>query len=451
MRVTCCAALAMGIILFAGCGDKVTNIYNSSELTGISGLLSPPDGGTVVATAGEQYASAIDDQGYFQLIGLKPGAYQLSVHPNHHTRRELNAIVVIPGSVNFMFVPVTNYPYPITSFYPADSAQGIYPGNTIDLATDEALNLGDLAAGVQIDPPASGRWTLILPSSGIKIPTGSAGQFRYQFIPDNGFEAGTTYHVTVSASVRTDAGAPLGRDLTFHFSTVASKPTGPLMAKLYLSSNSLTGGVALTEFRPVLSFNGCVFPDSLRLAVTIMPDVEGIWTTSGTCHDGYSMVEIGDDQPSTTATGTQFTLFPIHGVPLQAETKYSLVVSDSVFLTGSGHLPAPDTFRFTTEPYGVTAVSPPPWVTSQSPFQTVSLKFNTEMDSASVQPAFMLREVDGPVVAGRFIWDGTRSMIFDPDNKLRSGVSYLISLSRQARRATGESLSHDFESYFAVR
>lgn len=418
--------LTVSLMLLAACTDHITNNYYGTETGTIAGRVSPIDPETAVSTSCGTYQTIVDDNGYFLLNELQPGIYRIVLTPADYSRREIDGVVVNPGITKDLGqIILSTFPYPIYQTKPADGDESVYSRTYISLYTDEALNLEDLTAGTSITPPVEGSWQEL-----------SSGLYTFILMNRGQFHPGTIYQVTIDASVKTAAGVPLGSAVSLSFQTEQSAAL--LTATIELPDEGVFGGVPIWDFQPRIAFNEYVSLDSLTRAVSFNPTIEGIWVL-----DDYR-VYAGN-------RARRFRFFPTTP-PLSPETTYALIISDQIALDDSLYLPEPDTTFFTTEPYGVTSVYPVNGYTGMSPTAPVSLILNIEMDTASVEAAFTLMEIDGNAVYGVFDWETNhRRMEFWPDESLHSGNVYKITLSTDARTAFGENLSTAFESYFSVR
>jgi hypothetical protein len=247
-------------------------------------------------------------------------------------------------------------------------------------------------------------------------------------------KVGTTYHFVIGAGVRTAAGDSLGQDLAIRFTTL------PLSAQAELPDETNLGGIPFADITFKVSFNECVRYDAFHRAVSFQPVVEGDWLPEAPC----AITGV-----TATPASTSFSFFPAQ--PLSAGQSYELMISDTIPLTDGTFLPQLHVTEFSTEPYGVVDVFPVngvPWAVVGN---KVSLTFNTVMNQATTEEAFTLTEFEGDEVAGSFRWEMSgKRLIFDPAS-LRAGHVYHVFLSREAQTETGQVLSQDFESFFAVR
>jgi len=411
-------------MLLLGCGDETTiNNYYSFTNGAISGRVTPNDPGTMVMTADSVKVRYTDANGFFILDSLTTGMYNIVIRPVHFSRRELREVTVAAGQVvSLGNVELSTYPYPFFQSRPANGEDSVRIGSSISLLADGSVMFDDLARLAAITPSLAGDWAEWIGSK-------SSRTAQYSFRPSEPMRAGTTYHLMIPASVRTEDGSTLGSDLSLTFTTESLRFS---MSRL---GEGILGGVSLWGFNPSLWFNADVDADSLTKAISFTPGIEGLWVAAG-------------NNPGSS----YFSFLALSGVPLLPQTEYRMILSDAVALADSLRLPRPDTIRFTTEPYGVMDAYPRNGMRTYSPLSSITLIFNTPMDSVSVRTAFSLH-VEGldTLITGSFRWSmGLRRMSFDVDGGLLSRAIYRYTLSRAAHTMSGEQLSQDFTAIFLV-
>ncbi len=124
--------------------------------------------------------------------------------------------------------------------------------------------------------------------------------------------------------------------------------------------------------------------------------------------------------------------------PLAAATKYTAKIAAGLTDVTGGVLADDHTWSFTTT--SPTVVMRAPTSNQVAPTSPITISFSQPMDAASVEAAFSLRTAeDNVAVAGRFDWqDGGRTLIFQPDQPLTYGASYVVAIDETARPARGE-------------
>lgn len=424
MRGSTAIAVVLSLVLLS-CGDETT-INNTviSNAGTIIGHLDPPDPGAVVITGDGVYSTTTDEDGQFTLAGVQPGLYSLEVRPIQYSVRKLETFKVAPNQlVDLGTIVLSHDPYPIYLTYPPDGDDSVPPNIIgIHVYVDEPLNMDDLHSGSRVTPPLAGHWEEhIIPY----YPFLGLRSF-VEFVLDDPYLAlATHYELTIDPTVRTEAGVPIGDDVSVEFTTQ------DLQVNWVQPRTGFEGRVGLTDFRARVVFNTAIEVDSLNKAAVFEPELEGVW--------------IAETAP------TVFTFLPTQPNPLKGSTTYRLIVADDVALTGAATLPAPDTMGFETEPYRIEAVDPCNGCSSYG-YGLVRVEFNTAMDTASVESAFSLRIVGDTAVGGEIQWRSShRVMLFwATDRSLEGGRAYHISLPRSVLTADGHTLHADLESYFTV-
>jgi hypothetical protein len=418
------AALAAGLVV--GCTDEIT-VHTETTCPsganypgGIAGLVVPADSGLVNASGSRgDFAAQIGSDGYFILEDVPAGVYALVVSPTHYSRRELSDVIVDPGeTTNLHEVTLATMPYPVYRTRPADGEEG-FASNRLALYVDEPLDLETLAEETTFDPAAEGTWE------------SQPGLCRFLF--SENLRVGTTYQVTIDAAARTAAGEPLGSVLQLSFST------RPLSVSVSYPQTAPGGRVPLSGFYVHVGFNEYIGFEALLTAISFEPEIQGIWVPS---------------DPSISPTDPtlyQYFTFLAYDDELSPLSTYTLTISDEVELLDGVRLPAPSQTIFTTGSHGVISVSPRNGTAGVPPGVTVRLTFSTPMDTASVESAFTLAEMEGDPVPGAFAWySAYAELVFRPHEELRVGGVYRVALSTAATTATGMNLAEPFESYFSV-
>jgi len=78
----------------------------------------------------------------------------------------------------------------------------------------------------------------------------------------------------------------------------------------------------------------------------------------------------------------------------------------------------------------------------------IGLKFSSDLDRASAEAAFALRE-DGVALSGSFVWDDGRTFRFVPSLPLKPGTRHLIVMSSSVHDLSGNSLDQSFSRTFS--
>lgn len=133
----------------------------------------------------------------------------------------------------------------------------------------------------------------------------------------------------------------------------------------------------------------------------------------------------------------RFGIFP--KVDLLPNTKYVATITSGVRSSSGRALSNPKSWSFTTGPAcRVLAQAPSPGATGVPLTQTISVKFDADMDASTFEwDSFSLTNVDGDErVWGTISYDGaTRTAFLAPSLALEKGKSYRVTLTRGVRSA----------------
>lgn len=420
MRRIIIFTMVIVIISIIGCEDKTVNNYYEGLPGGISGYTSPADSGAVTAIGNSSYQGIINNNGFFQILGMHPGIYDVILYPENYSNYIIYDVFVTHENITILDrIQLSTYPFPIRRTSPEDNAENVGTSLRLELHTFIPLNLDDLNAGTEITPPVDGNWDYYRDS-------------YYRFSTTERLQVGTTYYIVLAAGIRTEEGVPIGETVHFSFTTES------LEVMVYMPQESEQGGMPVVGFNPRISFNNDIYLDSVNAAVQFIPEIAGLWLHYYDRSD-------------------QFFFFPT-GRPLSPQTDYMMIISDQVNLYNNVSLPRPDTTFFVTEGYGVNYVYPSNGNTSAHPRSTIRLIFSLPMDTASVEAAFSLWELDpegsspiDPPLEGYVNWIGKREMHFNPMEDMNSGSAHRINVTTEAQTETGIPIDEEFESYFLVQ
>jgi hypothetical protein len=111
----------------------------------------------------------------------------------------------------------------------------------------------------------------------------------------------------------------------------------------------------------------------------------------------------------------------------------------------------PCEFSFTTEPLRIAYASPSDGETWVSPFTGISIRFNTEMDAASVVSAFEMVDSELNPIAGQFSWRYQIQLDFRPQLALAGGEKYTVTVDTAAFEIGGGKLAEAYQFSFTVQ
>lgn len=441
-HVSILALISLAAGAYVGCSkDYITN--NITEVpgeTGIIGRVTPGEPGIIVSAwqAAKIKEVTADDSGYFAILGLATGLYEVRAVTLSGQSSVLPNLKVSDGETSAVILRLDSPALPpmITSVAPADGSKGVRPMNTrIYVGAREPLDVTSLASSVVLTPQVAGRWSSgamviypdipLSPEEGIIRLSSSA---TYYFEPDSQFVPATDYTVRILPSLRLADGSEWGDSLKFSFTTDS----------LRLTCFSVGSGtcddtiIPLRWFQVQLRFNSAVHLDSVNAAASFTPDLEGVWYYA----ESYS------------GQRTDVILFFFTGpASLRAEWPFTFALSGSVGLAGPVGLGTDFEVALVTEPVRVVRILPPKG--ADAPVSTwVEVEFNTAMDHPSAEAAVTLRAFNGSTIAGSKVWLDEYRLTFRPDAPLMLGQAYEVNVDNTAVSVLGDTLREPAYSFF---
>lgn len=421
-----CILIALTLLLAAvslSCTEK--NILNVKIVGAIAGRVYPAVAGAVVRVEETDGATTTDADGSFMLSGLEDGDYDVEILAEGYSRRLIHDVAVLRGQVTSVGnVALSTLPFPVFGIYPADNATGVRVDGYFYVLADERLNLSDLNANTASTPTIRGHWIEDSSYSYESIPL----TLVYRFVIESLLTINTSYRLTVHADTRTAAGQPLGRDLSITFVTL------PLTALFGISGDP--SSAPMNDPRVFVQFNDTVHVDSLNRASRINPPIDARWKVESVYGNGI--------------TSTRFRLVVPFGTGLLPETEYWIIIEADVPLSSEETLAERAAFHFLTQGYRVTEFFPDGGSMHRS--DSLLLRFNVPMDTASVDSAVMVAAIGESLVPLGFRWDeDLTSVRIGNVNGWQTGKLYEIRLRRSAKGLTGIPVSDEFVSYFSIR
>jgi len=122
---------------------------------------------------------------------------------------------------------------------------------------------------------------------------------------------------------------------------------------------------------------------------------------------------------------------------LRGATRYTVTVPAGLRAVDGSTLADPYTARFMTVRPAVARVTPAGGTVYADYRAPVTVRFNQDVDRASVATAFALRDGAGRPVPGMMSWPRGDTLVFHPSAGLRPGVRYNAAVSRALRSAEG--------------
>ncbi len=184
------------LILISGCSDKITNVYESIEVsTGvIYGRVTPYDAGNRVEARLGTFTrmKSCDSLGFFTVDSLNPGQYQLRLYtPLGLTHAVGSAVVESGRATDVGILSAGKLPQPFMYISPSDGDSSVQITSSFFILSESPLQIESLRKGVTFEPSTEGEWYAYV---------GDDGDFYYYFNPTAQFRSETDYTVQIDGS-----------------------------------------------------------------------------------------------------------------------------------------------------------------------------------------------------------------------------------------------------------
>jgi predicted RNA-binding protein with TRAM domain len=136
---------------------------------------------------------------------------------------------------------------------------------------------------------------------------------------------------------------------------------------------------------------------------------------------------------------------------LATSEKHTVTIDTSARDARGARLLEPYRFSFTTQPLLIVSTSPSNKQTWVSPFATIRIAFNTDMDMESVVSAFQMVDSEQNDVVGHFVWPDPGWLQFQPDPPLAPGETYTITIAASAADMYGKTLGAPYTFWFKTQ
>jgi hypothetical protein len=437
------AALAsLALVVMPGCSeDHITNNTNPGVPgeTGLVGRVIPAEPGIVLALwqAAMIRQVTADDSGYYKMVGMASGMYELRVTSPGGPAKIYYNVVVLAGTTRTFNINLEDTPLPPLFYdvYPGDGATGVSPlDGYIALASRSGLDLTSFDSAVVITPPVAGEWrasgyiyddVIIVPSDIIEVSASG----EYYFRPDTQFTPATEYTVRILPGLRLADGSAWGDSMQISFTVDSLRVDCLRVGGGYCGDTT----VPLRQFDVYLRFNAVLNIDSLNAAAFFAPSIDGIWYRYDRGYYGTSRNEA--------------VFFYTEPLVLRAEQTYTLTIDGDVGLSGQANFGIDREWDLVTEPVRVVGILPP--IGSEAEVTTwIEVEFNTRMDHASAEAALTVSAFDGPMVAGQKVWIDEYKLTFRPDDKLVLGQAYQVEVENTAESLAGDTIRDEAYSFF---
>jgi len=372
-----------------------------------------------------------DSAGYFKIDDLPVGLYEVRlVTPGGKHLTIRNVSVETNRTTSLKEIRLSPPSWPLVSVYPGDSSLGVHPFLTrITITSTMPISMLSLETAVTFTPTIQGSW---YSQSNYIIGPAYSSYYTYEFQVSSGLEVATEYTFYIGPGLTIAGGQAWGDSLVQVFTTDSLRLMGLQSQSYYGSGNKLVE--PRRDFVMYAQFNAMVHPDSLTVATTFTPAIEGVWVA-----DPYYQ------------SGGQLRFFNTGDAGLRADQTYVMHINGDVPLVGSSTASGDLTATFRTQSLKVINSSPRPGEFDYCPGCAVRLQFNSEMDSLSLTAAFSLETLQGDPVTGTLSLNYSDQLYFSPDSGVVSEGVYIARVSTAAASLWGDHLKEPYELYFRVR
>ncbi|HXF68670.1 MAG TPA: Ig-like domain-containing protein [Thermoflexus sp.] len=302
--------------------------------------------------------------------------------------------------------PVVSKLPPILVTRTPEPGQEVTPEMPLRLVFSEPMDRASVEANLRIIPAVAGRFAW------------EAGDRIVRFLPQVPWKPDAEYEVRLE-NARARNGHPLARPIAFRFRTASPLAVVEVIPTPDARDVDPRAPVTVVFNRPVVPLRSDLAPGDLPQPLAFDPPIKGTgrWINTSI----YSFQPEGTWEAGRTYTAR--------------------VVAGLKDLTGVA-LAKDYTWTFTIRRPAVRDYAPKPGRHMDLDLSTpISITFNMEMDRASVESAFSMREgaEDGPIVPGRFTWI-SQTLVFQPAQPLKLETRYFVRLEQRAAAPSGATL-----------
>ncbi len=382
-------------------------------------------------------------------ILILTAACQITPTPAPATDTAANRALSVPADTTAPTAaptPETPFPPLVLQATPENGAE-VALDAPIELTFDQPMDTASVEKAFRIEPPIDGSLAWV-------------NDTTVRFVPSQGYQRGKRYRVIVAESAKSAVGLPLNRPAEITFETVGYLAVSSVQPAP--DSDEILPNTTVTVLfnRPVVPLTAIENQTELPQPLTFTPPVRGDGQWLNTSIYQFTPKE-------RFAPATEYT----------ARVAAGLVAVDGSVMEDNF------VWHFRTESPQVVANYPADGAHFVSPTPVIQLAFNQQMDHASVETAFRLRNAaTGKPVAGTFAWAeegltqpidpysddyfygsqfdsgegpaavGVETVSFTPTEPLALGAPYTIELADTAAAALGDNttLPHMFAASFTV-
>lgn len=307
----------------------------------------------------------------------------------------------------------TPTPTPIVSKLPPiliartpEPGQEVTPEMPLRLVFSEPMDRASVEANLRVIPAVAGRFVW------------EAGDRILRFLPQAPWKPDAEYEVRLE-NARARNGHTLARPVAFRFRTASPLAVAEVIPAPDARDVDPHAPVTVIFNRPVVPLRSDLAPGDLPQPLAFDPPIKGTgrWINTSI----YSFQPEGAWEAGRTYTVRVIAgLKDLTGVILEKDY----------------------TWTFTIRRPMVRDYEPSPGRQMDLDLNTpISITFNMEMDRASVESAFSMREgsEDGPIVPGRFSWI-SQTLVFQPAQPLKLETRYFVRLEQRAAAPSGATL-----------
>ncbi len=305
-----------------------------------------------------------------------------------------------------MPTPVVSRLPPILVARTPEPGQEMTPQMPLRLVFSEPMDRASVEANLRVIPAVAGRFAW------------EAGDRIVRFLPQTPWRPDTEYEVRLENAWARN-GHPLARPVAFRFRTASPLVVAEVIPAPDARDMDPRAPVTVIFNRPVVPLRSDLASGDLPQPLAFDPPIRGTgrWINTSI----YSFQPEGTWEAGRTYTARVMAgLKDLFGVPLEKDY----------------------TWTFTIRRPAVLDYAPKPGRQMSLDLNTpISITFNMEMDRASVESAFSMREgaEDGPTVSGRFEWI-SQTLLFRPIQPLKLETRYFVRLEQRAAAPSGATL-----------
>jgi hypothetical protein len=374
-----------------------------------------------------------DNAGYFSLLELKPGLYDIRVEsPSGYSTRVKNVVAEAGETVNLPEIELDNNVWPVYNLYPRDNSIINILLHYFRFYSFERIEMDSLKERVKFNPNLTGTW--------YEDYNYEQDYYFYRFSLDDNLLPGQSYTWTFPAGLKFESGDSLTKDIVTQFTVESFRLRSFGFQSSYNPYNEIKKIIDPEEANRLLlkiCFNASVDTDSLLKACSFDFPIEGIWFYFDEDY-GY---------------GFMYWFFASNLFEFAPDSQYTMSLSGSINLSGEMNLGNDTTLTIITNPLQIEDVKPSNGARNISQSSNITIDFNAEMNQPITEAAFSLTTWNGTPVDGSFSWDAQNynKLYFDPTFNLNSGEAYKITVDTTAETTTGHRLKDKFISFFATQ